>query len=136
MVERGQQASRTPSGGEGVTVRPVAIDPAVGPQDFGRLFGDRLKAGRQERGLSQAGLSRATDVTAAYISLIERGGANPTLETMLKLSEGVELMVWQMIAPDSVIRNNDSGSLSDPIDPDPAAPSPSCAMDASASPPG
>lgn len=68
-------------------------------QASARIFGQRLKERRQGLGLSQAQLSGQTNITAAYISLVERGRANPTIDTMIKLAEAVGTEAWEMIAP-------------------------------------
>lgn len=64
-----------------------------------QLFGERLKERRRACDMTQAQLAEQTDITAAYISLIERGRANPTLEMMVKLAETVGAKVWDMIRP-------------------------------------
>ena len=68
-------------------------------QPAARLFGDRLKQRRQSLGLTQAELFEQTGITAAYISVIERGKANPTLDMMVKLAEAVGAEAWDMIRP-------------------------------------
>ena len=65
-----------------------------------KLFGERLKERRQSLGLSQAQLFEQTGITASYISVIERGRANPTLDMMVKLAEAVGGEAWAMIRPD------------------------------------
>ncbi len=65
-----------------------------------KVFGERLKQRRQSLGLSQAQLFEQTGITAAYISVIERGQANPTLDMMVKLADAVGAEAWAMIRPD------------------------------------
>jgi transcriptional regulator with XRE-family HTH domain len=69
-------------------------------QPAAKLFGKRLKARRQALKLTQAQLFRKTAITGAYISLIEQGRANPTLDMMIKLAHAVGLEAWAMIRPD------------------------------------
>ena len=64
-----------------------------------QLFGERLKDRRRALGLTQAQLFEQTGITAAYISLVERGQANPTLDTMVKLADAIGAEVWDMIRP-------------------------------------
>lgn len=68
-------------------------------QPAAQLFGKRLKVRRQALGLTQAELFEQTGITAAYISFIERGRANPTLDMMVKLAEAVGAEAWDMIRP-------------------------------------
>lgn len=64
-----------------------------------QLFGQRLKQRRLNLGLTQAQLFEQTGITAAYISFIERGKANPTLDMIIKLAEAVGAEAWDMIRP-------------------------------------
>lgn len=61
------------------------------------LFGQRLKDRRRELGLTQTQLAEQTGSTAAYVSQVERGQANPTLEVMAKFAELVGMEVWEML---------------------------------------
>ncbi|KRB78793.1 XRE family transcriptional regulator [Sphingomonas sp. Root720] len=79
---------------------PKYLDAEEIVQPAARLFGERLKSRRQKMGLTQAQLFEQTGITAAYISFIERGRANPTLDMMVKLADAVGLEAWNMIRPD------------------------------------
>ncbi|WP_267347015.1 helix-turn-helix transcriptional regulator [Sphingomonas sp. GM_Shp_2] len=63
------------------------------------LFGDRLKQRRRELGLTQGQLAERTGSTAAYVSQVERGQANPTLDLLARFAEVVGLEVWDMLRP-------------------------------------
>ena len=65
-----------------------------------KLFGERLKQRRQGLGLTLAQLFEQTGITASYISVIERGRANPTLDMMVKLADAVGTEAWIMLRPD------------------------------------
>lgn len=64
------------------------------------LFGNRLKARRRELGLTQHQFAERSGSTAAYVSQVERGQANPTLDVMAKFAELVGLEVWDMLRPE------------------------------------
>ena len=68
-------------------------------QPIAKLFGERLKERRQALKLTQGQLFEQTGITASYISFIERGQANPTLDMMVKLAGAVGLEAWDMIRP-------------------------------------
>ncbi len=68
-------------------------------QPAAQIFGLRLKARRKALGLTQAQLFTATGITAGYLSLVERGRANPTLDMMVQLSEAVGAEIWDMLRP-------------------------------------
>ena len=46
---------------------------------------------RQDAGLSQQELAEAAEIRQALISEIERGEANPTLESLVKLAEALKV---------------------------------------------
>ena len=50
-------------------------------------FGKALKEQRQVSGLTQEELAHAAGVDRTYISLLERGGRQPTLTTLIAIAE-------------------------------------------------
>ena len=65
-----------------------------------RLFGKRMKQRRRELQLTQVQIFERTGVASTYLSMIENGRANPTIETIEKLAGSVGLEVWAMLRPD------------------------------------
>ena len=51
-------------------------------------FGDRLRAVRAAAGLSQEALALNTGISRRYMSGMERGEANPTLDQLVRLAVG------------------------------------------------
>ena len=51
-----------------------------------RKLGERIRALRHERGLTQEALADSLDLSVAYVSLIERGGRNPPYTTVVALA--------------------------------------------------
>ncbi|PZU06538.1 helix-turn-helix transcriptional regulator [Sphingomonas sp.] len=64
-----------------------------------RAFGRCLKHKRKDAGLTRADLSRRAGISASYLASIERGSANPTLDTMVKLADVVGSGVAEMLSP-------------------------------------
>lgn len=64
-----------------------------------KAFGERLRNRRKEINLTILDLFQRTSITVSYISAIERGRANPSLEAMVKLADAVGLRVDEMLAP-------------------------------------
>jgi transcriptional regulator with XRE-family HTH domain len=61
-------------------------------------FGTALRNMRQEKGLSQEALASRLDmVSNGYISRLESGQKNPTLEMVFKLAEALEIKAWELI---------------------------------------
>ena len=54
-----------------------------------KAFGAVLKQQRVKRKLTQAELAERSDLDVTYISLLERGGRQPTLKVFLKLADAL-----------------------------------------------
>ncbi len=55
--------------------------------------GSRLRILRQERGMSMRALARASGLSANALSMIERGRTSPSVSTLYKLSEAMEIPI-------------------------------------------
>ena len=55
------------------------------------LLGKRIKSLRQSRRMTQEELAEKMGISAKYLSSIERGQENPTLDTMIKLSDSLRI---------------------------------------------
>jgi transcriptional regulator with XRE-family HTH domain len=64
--------------------------------EVGKIF----RAGRLGRGLTQDKVSQKTGVPQYYITALEHGLQNPTLKTLLKLADALELHVSALIPAD------------------------------------
>ena len=60
------------------------------------LIGKRIKELRKKRGLSQEQLSEKAEITPNYLSRVERGTENPTLDMFIKLANALEVEMWEM----------------------------------------
>lgn len=77
----------------------IRLDDCAHP--VARLFGQRLKGRRKALGLTQGQLFDRTGINNGYISQVENGRANPTLDMILKLADAVGLEAWAMLRPDA-----------------------------------
>lgn len=59
-------------------------------------FGNRLRALRSEKKMSQEELSFKAGISAAHLGQIERAEKKPTLETIGKLSEALEISLPEL----------------------------------------
>jgi transcriptional regulator with XRE-family HTH domain len=62
---------------------------SFGPDSSLASLGEVIKALRVEKGLTQEGLAVRADITATYISHIERGHRNLTWSALGRLSQGL-----------------------------------------------
>lgn len=66
-------------------------------QPEGRVFGERLRHVRKERGLTQEELATRADLAGPYISDMERGLKVPSLTTILRLALALDCKVTDLI---------------------------------------
>ena len=59
--------------------------------DAKRLMGARIKSLRRGRGLTQEQIAERTGLSVNYVSRIERGLENPTLDTLLGLAKALKV---------------------------------------------
>jgi len=59
--------------------------------DAKQLIGSRIKEIRTKKGFTQEQLAEKIDISPKYLSSIERGKENPTLNTLIKLSESLDV---------------------------------------------
>ena len=59
--------------------------------DTKQMIGARIKEVRNKKGLTQEQLSEKMEINPKYLSSIERGNENPTLNTLINLSESLEV---------------------------------------------
>ena len=59
--------------------------------DYKRIFGDNVRETRKRAGLSQEALAHEIGIDRTYISGIERGVRNPSLDVIVKLAERLKV---------------------------------------------
>ena len=84
-------------------------------------LGERLRSQRRAKGLSLRALAGAVGVSAAFISLVERNQAMPSIETLRKLSECLGIPPGELIAStkqrNPVVRRDQRTKLLQPNSP-------------------
>lgn len=78
-------------------VRYVNMEESGSPT--ARIFGDRMRKRRKELNLTISDLFQRTEITVSYISAIERGRANPSLDIMVKIADTLGLSLVDMLRP-------------------------------------
>lgn len=64
--------------------------------DEKKLIGRRIKELRKSKGLSQEQLAEKAETSPNYLSRMERGTGNPTLDMLIKLSNALEVEMWEI----------------------------------------
>jgi transcriptional regulator with XRE-family HTH domain len=60
------------------------------------MIGDRLRALREQKKLSQGGIEERTDLLRHYVSRVENGHTVPAVETLEKLARALEVPPYQL----------------------------------------
>lgn len=66
--------------------------------DTKQMIGARIRAIRKRRGLTQEALSELIDINPKYLSSIERGKENPTLNTLITLANAMEVDLGEIFS--------------------------------------
>jgi transcriptional regulator with XRE-family HTH domain len=77
----------------------------MGTKTIPQAFGDVLRDCRTKAGISQENLAFNADLDRTYISLLERGLRQPTLETLFRLANVLEIAPATMVARTSSKRD-------------------------------
>jgi len=72
-----------------------------------RRIGRRIAEIRKEKGVSQFELSDLTNLTSSYISYIENGRKKPSLESLVRIAEALDVTL------DRILLGNQSSDLKD-----------------------
>lgn len=64
--------------------------------DIKRAVGKRIKTVRQRNGLTQDQLAEQVGLSPKYISGIERGAENPTMDILLRVAKGLRVEPYDL----------------------------------------
>ena len=60
-------------------------------------LGERIRAVREEKKLSQGDIEHATGLLRCYISRVENGHTVPSIETLEKIARALDMKVYQLL---------------------------------------
>ena len=60
------------------------------------VIGDRLRALREEKNLSQGDIEKRTGLLRCYVSRVENGHTVPAIETLEKMARALEVPLYQL----------------------------------------
>ena len=73
--------------------------------ELAKQLGANCKGRRSALSMSQAELAERTGIAASHLSYIEQGKANPTLEILEQLAEGLQTTVIDLLTADKNPKN-------------------------------
>ena len=77
------------------------------------IIGDRLREMREAKKLSQGDIEKRTGLLRCYISRVENGHTVPSLDTLAKIAQALDLPLAQFFAEDSLGREMNTQKLTD-----------------------
>ena len=89
-----------------------------------KLVGMRIKRLRTGKGYSQEKLAELAGINAKYLSSVERGAENPTLDLFIRLSQSLKVDIYEMFniqhegQPPQMLRKKLQALLADVTDQD------------------
>lgn len=90
--------------------------------EFIKLLGERVRYIRKEQGLSQEQLGEKAGLSEKYIGQVERGEKNLTIDSLFKISRGLNLALEELFRSlDPIVREDDLGRLLNLLDKRPKA---------------
>jgi transcriptional regulator with XRE-family HTH domain len=66
------------------------------PREVAQLLGRRIRALRKAKGLTQEGLGDKSSINYKYLGAVERGEENPSLSTLQKIADGLEVDILEL----------------------------------------
>jgi len=66
-------------------------------QTISERFGQVVKVVRERQGISQEKLAELADIDRTYVSMIERGKRQPTLEVASRIADALSMKLSQII---------------------------------------
>lgn len=76
-------------------------------------IGTTIRAFRLQKGLSQGDIEKKTGLLRCYLSRVENGHTVPSLDTLAKIAQALDLPIAQFFADDSLGRQFNTQKLSD-----------------------
>src|ERR1700730_18705510 len=76
-------------------------------------IGTTIRGYRLQKGLSQGDIEKKTGLLRCYLSRLENGHAVPSLDTLSKIAQALDLPISQFFAEDSLNRELNTQKLSD-----------------------
>ena len=67
--------------------------------EYRKAIGAKVRIARRARGISVERFALVVGIDRNYLRDIEYGRANPTVDVMAKISDGLETPVWELMNP-------------------------------------
>jgi len=85
----------------------------IGQDGNGMKIGTTIRAYRLQKGLSQGDIEKKTGLLRCYLSRVENGHTVPSLDTLAKIANSLDLPIAQFFASDTLARQMNAQNLTD-----------------------
>jgi transcriptional regulator with XRE-family HTH domain len=75
----------------------------ISHKEFRKLVGKRIKLLRKSRGWSQEVLAETSGLSYKFIGEIERGSVNPSLDTLLSISNALNVEIVRLFSNEELL---------------------------------
>ncbi|MHB1700675.1 MAG: helix-turn-helix domain-containing protein [Acidobacteriaceae bacterium] len=89
---------------------PAEMMPAADPRSM--QIGTTIRTYRLQKGMSQGDIEKRTGLLRCYLSRVENGHTVPSLETLSKIAEALDMPLAQFFADNTISRELSSLQLS------------------------
>lgn len=69
---------------------------------YKKQLGGKVRAERRARGISVEKFALMVGIDRNYLRDVEYGRANPTIDILVKISEGLGMQLWELMTPDGL----------------------------------
>lgn len=66
---------------------------------YKNIVGSKIRTARRARGISVEKMALMVGVNRNYLRNIEFGRANPTIDVIIKIADGLNIPVWELMTP-------------------------------------
>ena len=91
----------------------LPTSPPLAPEPAPINIGTTIRAFRLQKGMSQGDIEKRTGLLRCYLSRVENGHTIPSLDTLSKIAQALDLPIAQFFAEDSLNRELNTTKLSD-----------------------
>ena len=92
---------------------PIETLPGESPAPISVNIGATIRTYRLQKGMSQGDIEKRTGLLRCYLSRVENGHTVPSLETLQKIANAMELQLAQFFSDESVSREMSGMRLSE-----------------------
>ncbi|WP_080797792.1 helix-turn-helix domain-containing protein [Arabiibacter massiliensis] len=72
---------------------------------YKKIIGGKVRAARRAHGISVEKLALMVGINRNYLRNIEFGRANPTIDIIIRIADGLSIPVWELMKPNEDVQD-------------------------------